>query len=305
MASQVASASRMSIHRSIASFRAMRQQLFRQDLSIGFVPTMGALHKGHLSLVEQAQKQNDVVICSIFVNPTQFGPNEDLDKYPRQMEQDIGVLEDLGVHHLFAPEEDLYGPNYCTYVTPRGFDDIAEGISRPGHFTGVATIVTKLFNIVQPTRAYFGQKDAAQCCLIQRMVEDLNIPVDVRIMDTIREADGLALSSRNAYLTASERAAAPIVYEALCAARDLYSNSSQKNTTATELQQAVIQTLQSEPLVSEIQYVSVDDHATMQPLQGVMKNNQTILISLACKVGKVRLIDNIVLRPSGKETTTT
>lgn len=287
----------LSIHKTIESIRSVRKSLLLKDVSVGFVPTMGALHEGHLSLVQEARANNDIVIASIFVNPTQFGVGEDLDKYPRQLEQDSAVLEEMGVDHLFAPVDSncMYGPNHVTHIDPRGFDGIPEGLSRPGHFSGVATIVTKLFNIIQPTRAYFGQKDAAQCCLIARLVDDLNIDVDVRIMDTIREGDGLAMSSRNAYLTVPERAAAPAVYQSLCAARDLYDRElSSLPVAAADLQRAVSSILEKEPLVSEVQYVSVDSRMTMKPLETV--GEEGAIISLACKVGSVRLIDNIVLK---------
>ena len=199
--------------------------------------------------------------------------------------------------HLFAPEADsMYGKYHVTYVDPTGFDDIAEGRSRPGHFRGVATVVTKLFNIVQPTNAYFGQKDAAQCVLIRRIVEDLNMDLIINVMDTIREADGLAMSSRNAYLTPEERPVAPIVYKSLCAARDAYlakRNGGELPMQASVLSQTVCDVLKSEPLVSEVQYASVDNRATFQPLSQV--GEEGAVISLACKVGSVRLIDNIVL----------
>mmetsp|Transcript_4907 Transcript_4907/g.11010 ORF Transcript_4907/g.11010 Transcript_4907/m.11010 type:complete len:191 (-) Transcript_4907:24-596(-) len=175
----------------------------------------------------------------------------------------------------------------------QGFDDIPEGVSRPGHFRGVATVVTKLFNIVQPHQAYFGQKDAAQCCLIRRMVQDLNMDVDVRVLDTIREEDGLAMSSRNAYLSPQERAAAPIVYQSLCAARNLYISRNDIMIASAELREMVLSVLRSEPLVSDIQYVTIDDKATMKSIDHVSERGA--VISLACKVGKVRLIDNIVL----------
>lgn len=178
----------------------------------------------------------------------------------------------------------------------QGFDDIAEGKARPGHFQGVATIVTKLFNIVQPTNAYFGQKDAAQCCLIQRIVEDLDMPLDVNIIPTIREDDGLAMSSRNAYLSAPERSVAPVVYRSLCAAKELFLGLKKNDDalSSSQLKDAVTSILQSEPLVSEVQYVAVDSKATMQPLDRVTRKDGAV-ISLACKVGSVRLIDNIVL----------
>jgi len=179
----------------------------------------------------------------------------------------------------------------------QGFDDIAEGRSRPGHFRGVATIVTKLLNIIQPTNAYFGQKDAAQCVLIRRIVEDLNMDVNIVVRDTVREEDGLAMSSRNAYLTAEERRAAPVVYRSLCAARTLFQRLRQddESISCDELREAVERVLKSEPLVSEVQYVAVDDKATMRPCQCKVQKGDGAIISLACKVGNVRLIDNIVL----------
>lgn len=185
----------------------------------------------------------------------------------------------------------MYGKNHVTYVTPNGFDEIAEGRARPGHFQGVATIVTKLFNIIQPTNAYFGQKDAAQCCLIRRVVEDLNMNLNVVVLDTVREDDGLAMSSRNAYLTQQEREVAPVVYRSLCAAKELYSKT--RSAESSDLVEATRKVLESEPLVSEVQYISVDSKATMQPIESVTEEGA--VISLACKVGSVRLIDNIVI----------
>lgn len=253
---------------------------------------MGALHDGHLSLVREARKHNDVVVASIFVNPTQFGPNEDFDKYPRQLEKDSELLAEYGVDHLFAPSiDDMYGKNHVTKVDPQGFDNIPEGISRPGHFSGVATIVTKLFNIVQPTNAYFGQKDAAQCVLIKRLVEDLDMDLNVIVMNTVREDDGLAMSSRNAYLKAAEREAAPVIYRSLSAAKAMYEE--EKKVESSKLISVVRTGLESEPLVSEIQYISVDSKETMQPLEQV--GEEGAIISIACKVGSVRLIDNVVL----------
>jgi pantoate--beta-alanine ligase len=193
---------------------------------------------------------------------------------------------------VFAPTiDDMYGKNHVTYVDPEGFDNIPEGRSRPGHFRGVATIVTKLFNIIQPTNAYFGQKDAAQCCLIRRIVEDLDMDVNVCIMDTIREKDGLAMSSRNAYLSIEERKVAPAIYRSLCSAKELYAQKSV--VSSSELIALVESVLRSEPLVSEIQYVTVDSKATMQPIEQMGEEGG--VISLACKLGSVRLIDNIML----------
>lgn len=279
------------LHQSISAFRSMRRQI-QPSVKIGFVPTMGALHDGHLSLVREARKQNDIVVASIFVNPTQFGPNEDFDRYPRQLEKDSELLAEYGVDHLFAPSiDDMYGKNHVSKVDPQGFDNIPEGKSRQGHFAGVATIVTKLFNIVQPTNAYFGQKDAAQCVLIKRIVEDLDMDLNVCVMDTVREDDGLAMSSRNAYLKPNERAAAPVIYRSLSAAKAIYGE--QKSIESSELINIVRNVLNSEPLVSEIQYISVDSKATMQPLEQV--SEEGAIISIACKIGAVRLIDNVVL----------
>jgi len=284
---------RLTIHQTISSIRKARNAL--SDRSVGFVPTMGALHEGHLSLVREARAKNDVVIASLFVNPAQFGPNEDLDRYPRQFERDAELLEEYGVDHLFAPpsNEIMYGAKHITYVDPQGFDDIPEGIERPGFFRGVATIVTKLFNIVNPTRAYFGQKDAAQCCLIKRIVEDLNMDIEVCVLDTIRETDGLAMSSRNAYLSTQERSAASIIYKSLCEAQEKFTTR-QSHLSCKELKDAVVAKLQSEPLVKKIQYVSIDDRDTMQPIETV--GDEGAVVSLACVVGSVRLIDNIVLK---------
>ena len=187
--------------------------------------------------------------------------------------------------------DDMYAKNHVTFVDPEGFDNIPEGVSRPGHFKGVATIVTKLFNIIQPTNAYFGQKDAAQCCLIRRIVEDLDMDVNVVVMDTIRENDGLAMSSRNAYLSEEERKAAPIIFRSLCTAKALHDR--EPDIPSAELVKAVEQTLESEPLVSETQYITIDSKATMRPVERVGKEGA--ILSLACKVGSVRLIDSIIL----------
>jgi pantoate--beta-alanine ligase len=283
------------LYSTISSFLNFRRAIKQQQphLSIGFVPTMGALHEGHLSLVHAARQQNDIVIASVFVNPTQFGKGEDFDKYPRQLEQDSKLLGDYGVDHLLAPSiEDMYGQHHATYVDCTGFEDIPEGIARPGHFRGVATIVTKLFNIVQPSHAYFGQKDAAQCVLIQRMVEDLNMDINVVVMNTIRESDGLAKSSRNAYLTPAERQAATVVYRSLMAAKEVFDKS--PSVSSAELVATTRRLLQTEPLVSDIQYISIDSKANMKPILQPTKEDGAV-ISLACKVGSVRLIDNILL----------
>lgn len=291
------SIARATIHPTIESIRAARKS-FDPSVSVGFVPTMGALHEGHLSLARAARSQNDVVIASIFVNPTQFGEGEDLDKYPRQLEKDVNLLAEVGVDHVFAPSSDMmYGKKHSTYIDPTGFAQTREGMSRPGHFRGVATIVTKLFNIVRPTNAYFGQKDAVQCALIRRIAHDLDTDVNVRIMDTVREEDGLAMSSRNAYLTSEERDKAPVLYQALCAAREIFESRyarGEEDMDANDLLEVVESILKTEPLISEVQYIAIDDLETMQPMAKV--GDGGCVISLACIVGSVRLIDNIVLR---------
>jgi len=278
----------------IPSFRSFRREI-DPSLTIGFVPTMGALHEGHLSLVKEARSSNDIVVASVFVNPTQFGEGEDLDKYPRQMERDTKLLGEAGVDHIFAPNvDDIYGENYATYIDCKCFDDIAESIARPGHFRGVATIVTKLFNIVQPTSAYFGQKDAGQCVLIRRIVEDLNIDVNVVIGDTIRESDGLAKSSRNAYLSPTERQASTIIYKSLIAAKGLYATN--PSVSSSEIIDVTRNVLRSESLVKDIQYISVESMVTMQPVSKPSDSTDGTTVSLACIIGSVRLIDNIVLK---------
>jgi len=235
-------------------------------------------------------------VASIYVNPTQFGKGEDLDKYPRSLEQDTALLDDLGVDHVFAPEN-MYDTNHLTFVDPTGFDHTSEGKTRPGFFRGVATIVTKLLNIIQPTNAYFGQKDAAQCVLIRRITEDLNMDVSIQIMDTLREPNGLAMSSRNVHLSAKERVAASILYRSLCVAKKLYeeklSGDGKLKLHAQVVKSAVMDMLKSEPMVTEVQYVSVDSKNTMSPLQEI--GSDGTIVSIACTIGTVRLIDNIVL----------
>lgn len=293
MAAAAASRAGPNLYSSVSAFRAFRRSLL-PSLKVGFVPTMGALHEGHLSLVEKAISQNDVVVASIFVNPTQFGEGEDLDSYPRQLERDTELLSDLGVDHLFVPKlDDMYSKDFGTYVDCKSFDDIPETVVRPGHFRGVATIVTKLFNIVQPTNAYFGQKDAGQCVLIRRIVEDLDMDVNIIVGETVREHDGLAKSSRNAYLSDIERPAAAIIQKSLLAAKDAWiKNPSIESPELISITRGV---LESEKLVSEIQYISVESMATMKTVSKPSDCKDGTTISLGCIVGSVRLIDNIVL----------
>jgi pantoate--beta-alanine ligase len=252
---------------------------------------MGYLHAGHISLVELARSQNTVVAVSIFVNPTQFGPKEDFSRYPRDMERDFGMLREAGVNWVFTPSvEEIYPPGFSTYVDVREVTSRLEGEMRPGHFTGVATVVAKLFNLVQPHRAYFGQKDAQQVVVIRKMVEDLSFPLEIVVGPTLREPDGLAMSSRNIYLNPEERQAALVLYRALSAASSLWEQGERRGTT---LRDAMSRTLAAEPLARP-DYVSVADPRTLQELDDSGEAPQA-LASLAVRIGKTRLIDNFLL----------
>ena len=257
---------------------------------LGLVPTMGALHAGHLSLTRQARADNATMAASIFVNPTQFGANEDFTTYPRSMERDLELLAAQGTDLVFAPlPDEVYPEGFDTWIEPGAVAEGMEGAARPGHFRGVATVVAKLFTITWPDRAYFGQKDGQQVAVIRKMNADLNLGVDVVTMPTIREPDGLALSSRNAYLTPEQRAAAPVVYRALRAAESLWHTG---ECDATRLQAAALAVLQAEPQVSAVDYVSVVDAATMAPLN--VLDERPAMIATAARLGSVRLIDNLV-----------
>jgi len=256
---------------------------------VGFVPTMGALHEGHLSLIRAAQQQCAPVIASIFVNPTQFGPNEDLTKYPRQMEADRAALEALRVDYLFAPTaKEMYPDGFRTYVQVEGLSERLEGKSRPGHFRGVSTVVLKLFEIVQPHYAFFGRKDAQQARIIRQMATDLNLDTHVVICPTVREEDGLAMSSRNAYLGPEERRAATALYRALAAARKEIGAGERD---AMRLAGAMRGVLSAETLLS-VDYAEIVDADTFEP---VTRLRRACLAVLAVFVGKTRLIDNIVI----------
>lgn len=275
----------MEIAATIAEFRQARGRLGR----LGFVPTMGFLHEGHLSLVRRAREECGAVAASIFVNPTQFGPNEDFSRYPRDMERDLALLRAAGCDLVFTPGvAEMYPPGSLTAVEVTKVTDTLEGAVRPGHFRGVATVVAKLFNIVQPTRAYFGQKDAQQCVVIRRMVRDLDMPLEVVICPTVREADGLAMSSRNVYLQPDERRAATSLSRALNTAAALYRDGEHD---AARLRQAMTDVLAAEPL-AEIEYVSVADPDALDELDTVTAG---ALLSLAVRFGRTRLIDNIPL----------
>ncbi|MCX8061531.1 MAG: pantoate--beta-alanine ligase, partial [Anaerolineales bacterium] len=258
--------------------------------SLGFVPTMGYLHEGHLSLVRAARHECAAVVVSIFVNPTQFGPQEDLDRYPRDLPRDLALLEAAGVDLVWTPTpEVMYPAGYQTWVTVEQIAAPLEGAMRPTHFRGVATVVAKLFNGVQPHRAYFGQKDAQQALVIRRMVADLNFPLEVIVCPTVREADGLAMSSRNVYLNPQERQAATVLYRALTAAQAAYQ-SGERN--ADSLRQVMQSVLSQEPLAKP-QYVSCAKIDDLQEWQGEVTGKA--LLSLAVFIGKTRLIDNLVV----------
>jgi len=281
--------------RTIAWMKEKARETRQEQRIIGFVPTMGALHAGHLALVERAKKDCSPVYASIFLNPKQFGPNEDLSRYPRPLEADIEKLTDAKVDALFLPEPtEVYPHGFSTYVHVEGLSERLEGKSRPGHFRGVATVVLKLFEIVQPHFAYFGRKDAQQVRIIQRMVHDLNLDVQIVVCPIVREADGLALSSRNAYLEGDERKAATVLYRALqAAAKEL--NTGVRDTM--ELQRAMLKVLENEPL-ARVDYAEIADAETFEPVVRVGRRSYALL---AVYVGKTRLIDNMLIEPAGDE----
>jgi len=259
------------------------------DEPVGLVPTMGFLHEGHLSLVRRAAEECASVAVSIFINPTQFGPNEDLAAYPRDMERDLRLLEDLGVDLVWTPTPEIMYPNgYQTWVEVDALTSPLEGARRPGHFRGVTTVVSKLFNGVLPAKAYFGQKDAQQAAVIRRMTRDLNFPLEVVVCPIVREPDGLAMSSRNTYLNPEQRQAATVLYRALNTAKDAYEAGERD---AEKLRALMRETIAAEPL-AEMQYVSCAAYDTLDELETV---DGKALLSMAVFVGKTRLIDNFVL----------
>ncbi len=272
-----------------AEMIARRQEAQRP---LGLVPTMGALHEGHLSLTRQARADNATMAASIFVNPTQFGANEDFATYPRSMERDLELLAAQGTDLVFAPPpSEVYPEGFDTWVEPGSVAEGMEGAARPGHFRGVATVVAKLFTITRADRAYFGQKDGQQVAVIRKLNADLNLGVEVVTMPTIREADGLAMSSRNAYLTTEERVAAPVVYRALSAAESLWRAGERR---ANRLRAAALEVLNGERLVARVDYVSVVDANTMAPVDSVV-DGRPAMIATAARLGSVRLIDNVPL----------
>jgi pantoate--beta-alanine ligase len=276
----------MRVVKTVSDARALRQQL---EGSVGFVPTMGFLHEGHLALVRRAKAENSAVIVSIYVNPTQFGPREDLGAYPRDLDRDLELLEKEGTDIVFVPSDDeVYPREFSSWVDVEKVTERLEGASRPGHFRGVATVVAKLFNIVQPTRAYFGQKDAQQVVVVNRMVADLNMNLEVVVVPTVRETDGLAMSSRNVYLNPEQRQAATVLFKALCLARQLRKAGEKDAETIRRQMTALIQ---REPQ-AHIDYVSIADAETLEELDLL---DRPAVASLAVRIGKTRLIDNMPL----------
>jgi len=256
---------------------------------VGLVPTMGYLHEGHLSLVHRAREECDHVVVSIFVNPTQFGPKEDLSKYPRDLDRDLSLLEPLGTDLIWMPTaEIMYPQGYQTWVEVEAITSPLEGAMRPGHFRGVTTVVAKLFNGVQPHKAYFGQKDAQQAAVIRQMTRDLNFPIEIVVCPIVREPDGLAMSSRNVYLDTEQRKAATVLYRSLSAAKKAYESGERD---AEKLRQIMKDVLASEPL-AQMQYVSCADYDMLEELETVTGKT---LLSMAVFMGKTRLIDNFVL----------
>ena len=277
----------MQIVESVSEMMDIQKLLIRP---LGLVPTMGALHKGHLSLVEQSLQDNNTTVVSIFINPSQFGENEDLDKYPRPLEEDLALIENAGVDIAFIPNQtDIYADNFQTWVYMEEKSSILEGASRSGHFRGVATIVTKLFNITRPDRAYFGQKDAQQLNVIKTLNTDLNMGVEIIGMPTIREEDGLAMSSRNSYLSDSERNIASILYQSLCLSQEMF-DTGERNPDKIKI--AITNLLESHRQLS-LDYVSVADLETLNEVNLIDK---PVLILVAARIGTTRLIDNLVIR---------
>ena len=280
--------------------RSVARKIRREDRTIGLVPTMGALHEGHLSLVREARRMCDVVVVSIFVNPAQFGPGEDFEKYPRNLTNDTALLTDYNVDYIFAPTvEEMYPKGFATYVNVEGLSEQLEGGSRPGHFRGVATVVTILLNAIRPDFAFFGQKDAQQALIIRRLVKDLAFDTELVILPTVREDSGLAISSRNLYLNAEEQTAAAVIHQALTRAKTAYKEGERG---AGRLEILVRSTIELEPR-ARVDYVTVVDAETLEHLDKL--DDRSIMIAVAVFIGKTRLIDNTVLNKSVSKQTGT
>ena len=274
----------------VKTFNQIRQAPNLKSESVGLVPTMGALHRGHLALIRTARLENDVVVATIFVNPSQFDDPDDLVSYPRDQERDLALLEQEGVDIVYLPSEDeIYPEGFDTWVDPGAWANKLEGVVRPGHFRGVSTVVTKLFNQIQPNRAYFGQKDGQQVAVIKHLVLDLNIPVEIRVIGTVREPDGLALSSRNQQLTPQERASATVIYKSLLGALQVFRAGER---VAEKLRDSVLDILLLELKQEQIEFINIFDPDTFEDRQNL---TGTSLILVSVRFGKVRLIDNLTL----------
>lgn len=284
----------MQTARTITEIRALVAQARAAGKTVGLVPTMGALHVGHASLIDLAATRCDYVVVSIFVNPTQFGPNEDFERYPRPFEKDVEVCKTHGAHAIFAPTPaEMYPRTNLTWVTVEKVTEPLCGRSRPGHFRGVATVCTKLFNIVGPDAAFLGQKDAQQVAVIRRMVADLNMPLEIVVCPTVREPDGLAISSRNQYLSSQERRQAPVIHRALRRCEELVESGEQNASVIVE---AMLKVLGETPAL-QVEYVSLVD---AESLEAVDRVKGRVLVAIAARLGSTRLIDNIVVDKTGR-----
>jgi pantoate--beta-alanine ligase len=282
----------MKIFSTVDEMRVVRRAARSDGKTIALVPTMGALHEGHMSLVRAAKAQCDLVVVSIFVNPLQFGPKEDLSKYPRNFDRDRELLNQHGVDVIFAPSvEEMYPAGAVTYVTVEGLSDKLCSRSRPGHFRGVTTVVSKLFNIVEPDRAFFGQKDAAQSTIIARMVRDLNLPVQVVVCPIVRESDGLAMSSRNAYLDAPQRKSALMLQRSLLEVQERFGQGERKVDALIEAGKKIF----AQDASVKLDYLEIVDPGTLEPVNDF---SRPVLVAVAAFVGKARLIDNVILGPA-------
>ncbi len=279
----------MEVVKTIEQVREVVRAAHSKGKIIGFVPTMGALHAGHISLIEAAKKKCDFVVVSIFVNPTQFGPGEDFQKYPRPLEKDLEICEEQGVDVVFnPPQQQMYAGENLTWVNVEKMTEGLCGASRPGHFRGVTTVCARLFNIVQPDIAFFGQKDAQQAIVIKRMVADLNMPLEIAVCPTVREADGLAISSRNQYLTNQERADAALIYKSLEKCEEMIESGTKDSQTITGEMRKIL----NQSALIEIEYVSLVDAKTLEAAEQI---SGRVLAAVAARVGSTRLIDNIVV----------
>jgi pantoate--beta-alanine ligase len=280
----------------IQTVAEMRKELKKQTGTIGFVPTMGFLHQGHLSLVERARKENDVVVLSIFVNPLQFGPNEDYDRYPRDLDRDAGLAEKAGVDFIFHPDvKEMYPEAPLTQVDVKQITERLCGKSRPGHFAGVATVVSKLFHIIQPDRAYFGLKDAQQVAVIEQMVRDLHFPVTIVPCPIVREEDGLAMSSRNVYLSPEEREQALVISQALQQAKERVEKG--ELVEARDVIRFISEQIETRPL-ARIEYVEAVSYPKLEPVERL--DRPPVLVAVAVHFGKTRLIDNFLYEGKGE-----